>query len=84
MRVEILRPDGVVYQCDSVASITLPGEKGLFTVLPRHASLISSLVKGDIRVEEEGAVGEQQKEQTIPVKGGFVEVNKDVVSVCVR
>lgn len=85
MKVEILRPDGVLFRSDDVVAITLPGEKGLFTVLARHASLISSLVEGNIKIEEAGQNGGQEKkEQLIPIKGGFVEVNKDVVSVCVK
>ncbi len=85
MKVEILRPDGVLYRSDDVVSITLPGEKGLFTVLPRHASLISSLVEGDIKIQEGGqSAGQEKKEQLISIKGGFVEVKKDVISVCVK
>lgn len=87
IKVEILRPDGIVYQNDAVAAVTLPGEKGLFTVLPQHASLISSLVEGSIKIVEhvgEGEGGSEGTERVVPVKGGFVEVNKNVVSVCVK
>ena len=58
IKVEILRPDGIVYQNDAVAAVTLPGEKGLFTVLPQHASLISSLVEGSIKIVEHAGEGE--------------------------
>ena len=59
-----------------VGKVTLPGEKGLFTVLPGHAPLISSLLEGDI-VYSEG-----DKDEVVRIKSGFVEVRDNKVSVC--
>lgn len=59
-------------------SITLPGELGSFTVLKNHAPLISVLQKGDVKYRTpEGA------EESVPVNGGLVDVDNNIVSVCV-
>lgn len=57
--------------------VTLPGEMGQFTVLPRHASLVSTLVKGKIKYAE----GPSRHE--LEIDGGIVDVDNDVVSVCI-
>lgn len=61
-----------------VGKVVLPGEKGQFSVLPGHAPLISSLLEGDI-VYSEG-----DKEESLHIKSGFVEVRDNRVSVCVE
>jgi F-type H+-transporting ATPase subunit epsilon len=48
-------------------------------VLRHHAPLISSLDAGEIRFRQKGS-----DVQSFTVKGGFVEVKKDVISVCIR
>lgn len=57
--------------------VTLPGTNGSFTVLNHHASLISTLNPGDIVYEESG------KKTSVPVTGGIVDVDNNIVSVCV-
>lgn len=57
--------------------VTLPGVNGKFTVLPRHAPLIAVLTQGQVRYVD------GQQENYIEVKGGLVDVENDVVSVCV-
>ena len=57
--------------------VTLPGALGLFTILENHASLLSTLTKGEIEYESEG------KLSTIKIYGGFVDVNNNKVSVCI-
>lgn len=79
MKLEILSPEGAIYEGE-VKMVTLPGTLGLFTVLEDHASLISSLKEGNIVFHAAG----EKEEKTIPVKGGFVEVHKNVVSVCIK
>lgn len=76
MTLEILSPERTLFSGE-VERVTLPGALGEFTVLPRHAPIISALVKGTVRyLPREG-------EQSLDIGGGFVEVKKDVVSVCV-
>lgn len=78
MKVEILSPERTLFNGD-VDLVTLPGTHGRFTILQDHAPLVSSLRKGVIRIKPfEG------DEIEIPVNGGFVEVKRNVVSVCVE
>lgn len=79
MILEILSPEKVVFR-GQVERVSLPGQSGGFTVLPRHAPLISVLVRGEIKYLPEGA----EKEITVAIESGFVEVKQDVVSVCVE
>lgn len=76
MVLKIISAEKVVFEGETT-SVTLPGELGQFTVLPHHASLVSTLVKGKIRYAE--ASGSKELE----VDGGIVDVDNDVVSVCI-
>ena len=77
MTLEILSPEKTLFSGE-VERVTLPGTSGEFTVLPHHAPIISSLASGRVRYLPAGGT-----EQSVDVKGGFVEVNKNRVSVCV-
>lgn len=59
-----------------VSLVMLPGVNGLFTVLDHHASLISVLTKGNIEYETGG------KRENLPIDGGIVDIDNNVVSVC--
>ncbi|NDW19374.1 ATP synthase F1 subunit epsilon [Dysgonomonas sp. 216] len=61
-----------------VSIVTLPGVGGKFSVLPEHAPLVSTLNSGIVSYETEGSVKE------VEIKGGFVEVKQNVVTVCVE
>ncbi len=75
LHLTVLSPEGVRF--DGQADIvTLPGAKGSFSVLPRHAPLVSTLVQGEVRYRTGG------EEHTLAVAGGFVEVRGNCVSVC--
>jgi len=76
MTLKIISAEKILFEGEAV-SVTLPGEKGQFTVLPHHASLISTLVKGKIRYKLDG------QEHEVEVAGGIADVDHDVVSVCV-
>lgn len=77
LKLEIYTPNVVLFDGE-VTSVTLPGSKGLFTVLNNHGAIISSLTKGVIKymINEEIS--------TIEATGGFVEVKKNVVTVCLE
>lgn len=76
MTLRLISPADVVFE-GPVDSVTLPGALGSFTVLPRHAALISTLVKGRIVYSSNG------QEQEVATEGGLVDVLNDVVSVCI-
>ena len=77
MTLEIISAHEVMFKGEAVM-VTLPGEMGSFTVLKNHASLISVLVAGDIVYRDP-----QGADHTIPVKGGIVDVDNNVISVCI-
>lgn len=77
MVLEIISPEKTIFSGE-VDAVNLPGTAGGFTVLPRHAALISSLKEGEISY----TIGENTT--TLTVSSGFAEVRDDVVSVCVE
>lgn len=56
--------------------IVLPGEGGVFTVLPGHTSLLSTLLPGVVHV-----IDEKGEDQFYAVSGGFAEVRDDAVTI---
>ena len=76
MTLRLISPSDVVFE-GTVDSVTLPGSLGSFTVLPRHAALISTLVKGRIVNSSNG------QDHEVATDGGLVDVLNDVVSVCI-
>jgi F-type H+-transporting ATPase subunit epsilon len=70
MKLEIITPDKKVYS-GQVKLVQLPGITGLFEILNNHAPIISTLVKGKIKIEEESG-----QILYFEVDGGIVE-NKD-------
>lgn len=79
MKLIILQPEGVIFNGD-VESVTLPGRKGRFTLLTRHAPLISILDKGFIKYHKFNSDVFDQLE----INSGFVRVKKDLVTVCIN
>lgn len=76
MTVNIISPERTLFSGEA-DSVKLPGEQGAFEVLAGHAPLISTLTAGVVACK-----GEAPFETA--VKGGFVEVARNVVSVCVE
>ncbi|MBO4955991.1 MAG: F0F1 ATP synthase subunit epsilon [Muribaculaceae bacterium] len=76
MTLKIISPEDIVFEGE-VTSVTLPGQMGSFTVLHNHASLVSILVAGSI-----GYKAADGSENSLPVAGGIVDVDHNVVSVC--
>lgn len=77
MTLKIISAKEVIYDGE-VTSVTLPGVVGEFTVLRNHATLLSTLATGSVRfVDASGA------EQSTGITGGIVDIDDNVVSVCV-
>ncbi len=77
MKLEIITPEQI-YFSGEVASVTLPGKNGSFTVWENHAPIISSLGAGKIKYKT------NNEDAELTVEGGFAEVNKNVVTVCLE
>ena len=77
LQLKIISPEKMVFNGE-VESVLVPGTLGSFEILTDHAPIISSLEKGI--VEFTTKEGKKQLE----VNGGFVEVKKNEVSLCVE
>lgn len=77
LKLKIVSPEKIVFQGE-VENVTVPGTIGSFEILTDHAPIISSL--------EEGAVEytTQEGRKQMDIKGGFVEVKKNEVNLCVE
>ena len=78
LRLKVISPEKILFDGD-VESVTVPGILGEFEVLENHAPIISSLNAGKMMfvVPNEGKM-------EINIAGGFVEVQKNEVSLCVE
>ncbi len=77
LRLSIVTPSGEIFDED-VASLTLPGKEGEFGVLPRHASLVSSLTVGVIVIEKTDKTTE-----AVAINWGYASVDERSVSLLV-
>jgi F-type H+-transporting ATPase subunit epsilon len=78
MRLILLSPVKTLFDGD-VVSVTIPGTKGLFTVLPQHAPIITTIDKGILTINPVG-----DEAFSYAVEDGFADVKNDVISVCVE
>lgn len=77
LQLRIVSPEKVEYD-GAVESVLVPGTMGQFEILNDHAPIISTLQNGTVEyVTNEGKI-------SLNILGGFVEVQKNVVSLCVE
>lgn len=76
--VEIVSPQRLVYSGEA-QMVDLPGTLGPFQVLVNHAPIVSQLETGILRVQEA-----EGKERTFATSGGFVEMNRNRMTVVVE
>ena len=77
LTLKIVSPERIVYTGE-VDSVLVPGTVGQFEILNDHAPLISPLGAGKVGQRTTGT------EQQVQIVGGFVEVKKNEVSLCVE
>ena len=77
LQLKIVSPEKVEYD-GAAERILVPGTMGQFEILNDHAPIISTLQKGTVEyVNKEG-------KSSLEIQGGFVEVQKNKVSLCVE
>lgn len=76
MKVTILSPEQTLFEGEATM-LRLPGRKGRFEVLDRHAPIITTLDGGEVSCEGETPY-------TIEITGGFAEIADDRAVVCVE
>lgn len=77
LQLRIVSPEKIIFDGE-VDLVTVPGTMGSFQILNNHAPIISSLEVGKV----EYVIGNDRA--SFDINGGFVEVKKNVVSLCVE
>ena len=75
MTLEIITPEKEMYN-GTVTSVKVPGSSGEFEILNNHASIVSSLIKGNIRV-----INDKQEELNFNIKGGEIEMQNNKIVI---
>lgn len=75
MHLEVITPDSKLYEGE-VKLVQVPGSKGSFEMLQKHAPIISTLEKGKIKIVDEAGV-----ESFIDIKGGVVETKENKIII---
>jgi F-type H+-transporting ATPase subunit epsilon len=91
MQLEIITPEHKIFEGEADA-IQLPGKEGMFQILDNHAPIISTLIKGVVKIDIPGShkhlnelSGHIERDKTddkvlrLDIKGGVVEVQKNKV-----
>lgn len=78
LKLKIVSPERIEFDGE-VVSVLVPGSQGEFEILKDHAPIISTLDKGVV----EYGLPKGEKVQ-LEILGGFVEVQQNVVSLCVE
>lgn len=71
--VSVLNPRKVIFE-GKAKSVILPGEQGVFEVLPFHKRLLSRLVSGTLVVDE----------KSFPIHRGIAKVEQNSVTVMIE
>jgi F0F1-type ATP synthase epsilon subunit len=71
--VLVLTPSEVIFE-GKAKSIILPGESGVFEILPFHHRILSRLISGVLFIDD----------QIIAVKRGMVKVNQNKATIIVE
>lgn len=77
MEVKIISPESTLYEGEA-RQVRVPGEKGSFAALHRHAPIMSTLTRGAVKVTDPDG-----QERTFDIAGGVAHVEKDVVTILV-
>ena len=74
MEVQIITPDSTLFSGEATL-VVVPGIDGQIGILNNHAPLVSSLIKGIVKVKHDN------KEDLFDIPGGVVEVSLNKITV---
>ena len=74
-QLELVTPANIMVQ-KAAEMVVAPGAEGFFGAMPRHASLLSDLVRGIVEVHENGKVIDR-----IMIDGGLADVSGESVTI---
>ena len=75
MFLEIITPEEKLFEGE-VTSVKLPGKSGEFELLNNHASIVSSLIAGNIRV-----ITTEKNTENFSTNGGVIEMQNNKIIV---
>jgi len=73
LNVSLLSPTKVIFE-GKAKSVIIPGEQGVFEVLPFHKRLLSRLVSGTLFIDE----------QALRIHRGVIKVDQNNVTIIVE
>ncbi|MCT6869455.1 F0F1 ATP synthase subunit epsilon [Apibacter sp.] len=81
MKIQILTPEEVIFDGE-VSSISVPGSMGEFQMLENHASIVSTLEPGTIKLENISSTSSHKlkddgKYKIFTIKSGLLEFNNN-------
>jgi F-type H+-transporting ATPase subunit epsilon len=88
MHLEIVSPEATLFSGE-VTAVTVPGVNGEFQMLNNHASIVSILGKGTVKIKGDITIAEEFESKFVQEKGetrlaitsGTVEMNDNKVIV---
>jgi len=88
MKLQIVSPEAQLFNGE-VESITVPGTSGSFQILNNHAPIVSTLVAGEVKIQGNIILDEQNKEKFsqhgnftyLNIKSGTVELRNNNVTL---
>jgi len=78
MYLEIISPEKLMF-AGEIIIVKLPGALGSFEIMKNHAPIISTLIKGKIKVKEINGIITY-----FEINGGLVEASKNEIRVLVE
>jgi F-type H+-transporting ATPase subunit epsilon len=86
MQLEIVSPEAQLFNGE-VLSITVPGASGSFQILNNHASIVSTLVKGRVKIQGKITLDEVNKSKFaqeagntyLDIQSGAIELSDNKV-----
>ncbi len=77
MQLNILTPDRTVFKGEA-EKVTVPTRSGYITILPGHASLVSAIAPGEIRVTS------KEGDRIFIAERGVIETSETKTSILLR
>ncbi len=82
MYIDIVSPETTLFSGE-IQSITVPGTKGFFQILNQHASIVSTLTKGKVKIQGELILSEEVREKIVLENDGhyYLSINSGVIEM---
>jgi F-type H+-transporting ATPase subunit epsilon len=81
--LKMITPEQIIYQqlATKLVVSTLEGE---ITILSHHTPLVTAILPGEVKIVEAAGGGRTEKERTMAVSEGVVEIRDNVVNLLVQ